>query len=250
MTPGSSLMPADLPIEAVAAEIDQPAPALDEGLQRRPHARRIIFRMGPGDEAAISRDEIGTFGIEGLVVDHVIGLAELLQPIRDMEIGIEAPERPLRPHVEDRPQARAVEAAAAVAMHVIGREAEIAPGHEEEVRGAEGQQRPMGALGRRILIGVMAVGIGEICGASRQEGDGRLGLALGRQDEEGDVILARRPAAEPRGIDAAGEIGGNRPGEARLPAAVVEIVLMEMDGGVIGRGLAPADAAARPSDAP
>ena len=76
----------------------------------------------------------------------------------------------------------------------------------------------------------------------------RLRPASRRAHEERDHVLDTA-ARQPRGVDAAPEVGGHLEGEVRLPAAVVEVVVVEVDGGVVLRRVAPAHLLASPARA-
>ena len=123
---GQIRMIGDLPVEAVAAEIHQTAPAALVGSHTAPHPGRPIFRMGSRQHHAVRREQRQAATIQLLVRDHVVLDAVCLQPVDDMGVRIELVDLGsahirfvFRPHVQDRTQAGGIGDAAAVAMGVV-----------------------------------------------------------------------------------------------------------------------------------
>src|ERR1041385_61922 len=75
------VMGRDTPVEAVAAEIHQPPAAGEIGVERIQHARRMILRMAPGDDAAVIIEESKAFLVDPIVGDDVELLLDRMQPI-------------------------------------------------------------------------------------------------------------------------------------------------------------------------
>ncbi len=150
-----------------------------------------------------------------------------------------------RPHGEDRPAARGEADARAVGMAVVGRGAidRVLIG---VVRiSTPTSDTPMISL---IRIAARVIGIGLVSEGRGEESDRGKRPLSGRQDVKGQPILARF-AFEMERIGAALQAGRNRPSEARLPAAIVEIVVVEMDGAIITGSVPPAHLAPAPASA-
>ena len=136
-------------------------------------------------------------------------------------------------------------------MPIVGRNSEIATPDQEQVARRELQQRAVADFRDWILVAVVAVGISHECCGRGDEGDRRPGFAPGRADEEGDEVLAGfiLGASHMSGIEATGQIGRYSPGKIGFPAAVVEIVVVEMDGAIEIRPVAPVKGLAIPAGA-
>jgi hypothetical protein len=120
----------------------------------------MIFGMAAGDDRTIGGEQRRALAVDVLIGDDVAALADGVQPIGDMEIGVEVPYPLLRPGIEDRAQPRGIASAAAVAMAVIGRDPEVAALDQEKIGRGEFQQGAVADLGDGILIAMVAVGIG------------------------------------------------------------------------------------------
>ena len=100
--------------------------------------------------------------------------------------------------------------------------------------------------GIRIAAGM--IGIGLIGEGGGQKSDGRGGGAARRQHIEGDVILTFG-AGNMKGIGAGTQIRRHFEAEIIRPAAIAQIIGVEVDGGVIGACMAPAHLGPRPAGA-
>ena len=196
--PGQGVVEGGAPVEAVAAEIHQPPAPGEIGIEGIEHGRRVIFGMAAGDDRAIGREQRQALAVDILVGDDVAALADGVQPVGDVEIGVEVPDPLLGAGVEDRAQPRGIAGAAAVAMAVIGGDAEVAALQQEQIRRREFQQGAVADLGDGILIAMMAVGIGHEGGGRGDEGQRRGRQAPRRLDEEGNEILASLAARRRR----------------------------------------------------
>ena len=144
----------------------------------------------------------------------------------------------LRPHVENRAQPRRVADAAAVRMGIVERGAVFAVLVEEELVRVECRELAGEQLAEGAVEGQMLVRIGHVLDRRQQEGDA-CRAARRRQHHEGHVLLgALRP--EPRGVDPARHPRRHGPFEIDVPAGVVEVVVVEVDGAVFMRRVAPA----------
>ena len=83
---GARLVARDAPVEAVAAEIAQPAALPRIGGQRIERAERVVFRMRSGQHRAIRRDQRDAFVVQVLVGDDIEVEALLLQPGQQMQV--------------------------------------------------------------------------------------------------------------------------------------------------------------------
>ena len=100
-------------------------------------------------------------------------------------------------------------------------------------------QRVVRHGGVGVAPGDLLVGVGEV-GVGRQEhGDRRGGGATLGSHEEGDEVLGLACLEMDR-VDAAGEIGGDLPGEIGFPARVLQVVVVEEDRAVLVRRQAKA----------
>ncbi len=90
---GQAVVEGGAPVEAVAAEIHQPPAPGEIGIEGIEHGARVIFGMAAGDDRAIGREQRQPLAVDVLVGDDVVALADGVQPIGDVEIGIEVPYR-------------------------------------------------------------------------------------------------------------------------------------------------------------
>ena len=165
-----------------------------------------------------------------------------------MGVGAQGPDPVGEPHRLHRPEPRGIADARAVEVRVVGREPEVAPLVEEARRLVQHQEEAALHLHVGVVGEVMRVGIGHEGGAGGEEGDRRSGLPERRIHEEGDPLgdLAGR---EPRRIEPARQVGRQNQLEIRRPAAIGEIILVEMHRGIMRRPLRPAHHAAVPMGA-
>src|SRR6185369_5006474 len=218
------------------------------GLKGIDHRQGVIFGMAAGDDATIILEKLSAFGIDAVIGDDVIFLASRFEPVDDMEIGIEVPDRPLRPGVQDRAAGRAVTGTAAIEMIIIERDTEIAPLAQEEFGRTQFKKSPIGRLGERVLPAMMTVGISEERISRGEEGDRRRCRPARRQDEERDMVflLWRVTAFNMQSINAAAQIRGHLPADVALPTGVIKVVAVEMNGAIECRLVAPAGGLALP----
>ncbi len=235
----------DAPVEAVAAHIHQPSAAPDPAVERVEHGERIVFRMTAGQQDAVRADEIEPFLVQIVVGDDVEGKAAAVEPVDDEEIAAIIPPPPGRANIGRRAMARGVADAAAVGVAIIGRVAHLGMLEQQDVDGVEHGEPALGDLGHHRAEAADIVLIDGIGGGRGEVDDVGASLALGRTDEEGDLEL-RLLRRQPRGIAAAPQAGGNREGEIRLPARIGDVVVVEMDGAVLHRRVAPVHLAAVP----
>jgi hypothetical protein len=78
------------PVEAVAAEIDQPPAGPEMIGERLHHALGMIFRMLPRDDHAIRCEQRGTLLVQVVIGDHVGLDAEAVQEMDDVAVGADA----------------------------------------------------------------------------------------------------------------------------------------------------------------
>src|SRR6266567_6628369 len=81
----------DLPVEAVAAHVNEAAAAPKIGFDRVQHLDAVVFGVTARQHHAIGLQEIEALAVQILLGDDVIIAAELLQPIDDEEIEVEIP---------------------------------------------------------------------------------------------------------------------------------------------------------------
>jgi len=81
------------PVEAVRAQVHPAPTARLIGFVRIEHALGRIFRVAAGQHDLVARQEIDAFTIEILVGMDIEGEAHLFEPVGEMEIGIELPQR-------------------------------------------------------------------------------------------------------------------------------------------------------------
>ena len=182
-------MPGDAPVEAVGAEIHQAPAAVGEVLQRVQHFQAVVLRMRARHDAAIRLQAIDPFVVQVLVGDDVAVEALGRQPVGDVGIGVELPQVALRPHVEDGPQAGGMGNAAAVAMQIVGREAEGMGLFQELVSAVDGGELRAAQLVEAPAGVHLVVGVGEVARGRHQEDEARGRLALGRAHEQRRELL-------------------------------------------------------------
>ena len=168
------------PVEAVAAHVHQPAAVVQVGAQTVEHLDRVVLGVRGRQHDLVGRQGRRAFEVQILVGDEVDLELLRVEPVDEVGVGHELPRivrGDLRPHVGDRPQARRVADAAAVAVARV--EAE----------------RP-----ERAGPGA---GVGEVAeGRDQQRNPRRRRPPLLRADEERHVVLARA-VAQPGRVDAA-----------------------------------------------
>ena len=87
--------------------------------------------MAAGQDDLVGAEQIGPVEVQVFVGDDVVGELFLLQPLDQVQVGGEVasagvqPGAVLRPHVHDRPEPRRIADAAAVAVDVVERQAEL-----------------------------------------------------------------------------------------------------------------------------
>ena len=94
------------PVEAVATHVDEATTASLKGRKSIEHTQRWIFRMGAGGDTAIRREQCKTMPLEIVFGDDVVGDVLGFQPVSDMGVGRELPQRLLGREVEHRAQPR------------------------------------------------------------------------------------------------------------------------------------------------
>ena len=82
----------DAPIEAVAAEIDQPPAAAGVGGERIERARRVVFGMRAGQHGAVRRQQFGALVVEVLVGEDVERQVLRVEPRQQVRIGRVVPQ--------------------------------------------------------------------------------------------------------------------------------------------------------------
>ena len=229
------------PVESVAAEIHQPAAHPEMVLEGLHHPFGMIFRVLPGDHHAIGRQCRHTLVMEVMIGDDVMLHADGVQPLVDIALGDPARgagaaldgvhQRELaRPGVEHRAGLRHQRHAGAVGMVVVAGEAEL----RVHVRRL-GQRTPGsgagGDLGATAGAHVAAI---DLVGEGRDQ-QHHVGARLRRTNDEGDVVLAR-VVLDMRGIEPARPVRRHGEREALPPAQRPLVVVMEMDGAVLGGG--------------
>ena len=243
-------MVGDLPVEAVGPEIHEAAALFGVSQQGIRHRLRGVFGMAARDDAIIRLQQGLALQMQRLVGHDIVGKSVLLQPVEDQGVGAEVPHARARLHAEHRPVARGVTHAAAVAVTVVGRGAQLRMHlqvHLGPGQGGEAVHRPLQEAPHLHMGAVIAVtDIGRGRHQHRQPGTR---LSPGRQDVEGGV---GGPAAQvdTAAVDAARPVRRNRQRNVVLPAAVDDIVLVEVDGAVVVGVVGPAVRAGVPAAAP
>ena len=139
------------------------------------------------------------------------------------------------PHRQQRPAQARIADAAAVRVLVVGRGGVFRVLVSVPRIGAPPGLARLKAL-RRVAAPVVAI---DLVGEGRgQKHDRRRCRAFRRQDVDRHDVL-RLAAAQPHAVNAGRHSLGDVHGEIGVPAAIVEIVLVEMDRGVVARRMAP-----------
>ena len=244
----------DPPVEAVAAEVHQPAAPLEVGRQRVHRPEALVLGVRRGQDDLVRGEQLETLGVEVLVGDHVVAVAHLLQPVEEVEIGGQVADagsprvhvgQEARSEVQDGPETRGVGDPAPVAVVVVGGEPVVL------VLVARPRARPPGRHARPVLVVGDAsrdVRVHDIGEGGHQHADVGCRPSAPRADEERDHVLdvaraqAHRVHAAPEPVrHGVREVGG--------PPAVVEVVVVEVDGAVLTGRVAPAGLLARPARA-
>ena len=165
--------------------------------------------------------------MEVLVGDEVVVGAGPFEPGDEVRVRVERPHQRARLEVQDRPPPGRVHHAAAVPVVLVHRLADLGTGQEVRVA------RRAVARERQVLVGVRQVG-----GGRGQEQHGRPPRAWCGAHEEHGVVLARL-GRQPHGVEPARQVGGHVPLDIRLPTRVGDVVVVEVDGGVLGSVLRP-----------
>jgi hypothetical protein len=85
-------MKRDAPIEAVAAQVDEPPTLPHVDADGLPHGECVIFRVRPSNHGPVGPQQLEPTLMKLLVGDHVIVVAHRFKPIRNVSIRIEPPE--------------------------------------------------------------------------------------------------------------------------------------------------------------
>ena len=243
-------VPRDAPVEAVAAEIDEPAAAAGIGLQRVQRAGRVVLRVRAGQHRPVGRQQGGPLLVQVLVGDHVEGQPLRVQPGEQVAVRRVVPQprslgvvegQEARPHGQHRPQPRGEGDAAVVAMAVVGGPA------IDRVVVRVGCGAPGGHAGaeRRVHVAARVVGIGLVGEGRGQDGDRRVRPRPRRQHVERQPVLAAL-AGQVQRVGAARQVRRHLQAGVGLPPAIVDVVVVEVDRGVVGRRMAPAGLAPAP----
>ncbi len=160
-----------------------------------------------------------------LVGDDVVLVAQLVEPVDQMQVGRVLPRRlhqevvVLRPDAEDRPEPRREAEAAPVGMGVVDRAAILAMLGQEHVLVLHDRHAVDQQLRPARVVGEMLVGVGHV--ADRRHHHRDLGLLLPRagHDEERDVVLVAFLRGELHAVGIALIVRRDGPFEVDLPSA-------------------------------
>jgi hypothetical protein len=232
------------PVEAVGAQ-RQVAPAgVLVGHDAVHHGFAVVLGVRQRGQHRVARERAHALAVELHVGDQVVRNALLLQPVDEVRVDGQVAGLRARAHVEHRAQPRAVGAAAAVHVMVVGGLAQLGVLLQVDVVAREHQQ----PLGQHLEVDRVqaqrAVGVGHVGHGGREHGQLRARRIGRRRDEEADVGLgvlrdlrvggpqaqrmeARAPAARHVELQRGG------------PAAVVDVVAVEVDCAVLARRQPP-----------
>src|SRR6516165_9022019 len=149
------------------------------------------------------------------------------------------------PHRQERPAQARMADAAAVRVLVVGRRAIFGM-----LVGIPRIGIPLGLPSAKGVVDATALMIAiDLVGESRGQKDDRRRRGPGRwqyvyRHDVLDIVTAQADAVNP-----AGHSGGNLEDEVGFPAAIVEIIFMKMDGGVLARHVPPVGLFAGPTRA-
>ena len=127
-------MERDPPIESIPTQIHEPPAPMDVGFERVKHRSAVILGMRAGQHDPVVLDQRQSFAVQILIGNDVEAFASVFEPTQDVRIGVELPyvgtgaaqgPNDLGLHVDDRPQARAVEYARPVIVNVVETKAEF-----------------------------------------------------------------------------------------------------------------------------
>ena len=194
--------------------------------------------MAAGNNGGVLAEECGALRFDILIADHVIVLAHRLEPGAHVAVVNEVESVETGSHVEDRSQAGAIEHAAAVAVRVVVRAPQFPVLAQEHLGLTKSEEAFVEVLDVVAVHPVMRVGVSHESCRGCDEGDRCCGFALLGTDEERDpafIVIG----AKTHCVEAATGPRRDSPGEVGLPATVVEIVVMEVDGAVLFRRKTP-----------
>ena len=217
------------PVEAVAAHVHEPPTAPEVGRQRVQHLPRVVLGMAAGEDDPIVREQRQAFGVQIVVGDDVVRLPLGFQPVEQTEIEEQVPQPAGGPGVDDRPPARDVAHAGAVGVRVVGGAAQLGVIHQQQIGRIHDGQRTDEQLGRARAHAPAIVRVGEVGGGGGQERHRRAWPAPRRTHVEHDPEVGAALGLQLQRVDAAAGAGRDDRGEARAPAGVVEIVVVEVD---------------------
>ena len=214
--------------------------------------------MGAGSDHRVILQHLRAFVVKLLIGDDVVVVALRLHPRGEVGVGGEvaqprASNSGVRvgdvtdAHVQHGPMPRRDGDSAPVGMMVVGREPvlDVAAGVVRISAPLRGLRLPV-RLPPRVPrpLGTGMVRVDRVREGRDEHRDRCGGPALRRHHEERDVLPRVRRREHQRAGGRASALG-HRPLERHRPAAVVDVVLVEVDRRVLARGMSPAHLAGR-----
>ena len=148
--------------------------------------------MRAGEHHAVAAEQLDAFALEIVVGGDVVREALGVQPLDEVEVGGELPDRAgavarLRPHRQDRTAPGREADPAAVGVMIVRRQPELGVRHQMEVVRVEHRRVTDDRLPDRHLGDDVVVGVREVAGRRHEEEDLRRRPARRRQHEERHV---------------------------------------------------------------
>ncbi len=186
--------------------------------------------MAARDDHAVGRQRLDTVVVDVLVGDHVVAQAGVFEEGVDVGVRSEVPPVSAGSKLQHRPVARAEHHSRPVWVLLVVAAAQLGMLTHVLVLGAEARAgaHEVGSFEQHPVVGVR-----HVRRRGHEQGDVVCGPPFSRPHEERNPILAG-VATDPKGVDAAREIGGESQLRCRIPPCVVEIVVVEVNGVPLG----------------
>ena len=171
---------------------------MDVGFERVKHRGAVILGMRAGQHDPVVLDQRQSFAVQILIGNDVEAFAAVFEPTQDVRIGVELPyvgtgtaqgSNNLGLHVDDGPQARAVEYARPVVVNVVEAKAEFRVLLHEQVMFLMLQEPSDHDLRFRYVQCDAVVGVRHVASCRQQDGSGRRRPLSRRKHRERNVEL-------------------------------------------------------------
>ena len=227
------------PVEPVAAHIDETAAPLLVVKQGLHHSRGGVLGMRRRHDTGVGFEKSHAFSVEVVVGDDIEGNPQFLEPVGDVGVGVVLPDVVAWPHAQEGSETRGIGNTGAVAVVVIHRQSVLRVHVKVDIGHVDLAELVAGVLARVTPTDLhVVVDVGVVAAGGNQQGQAGPRTTRRGTDIEGDVepliVLGQEG-----GKRAAPAIGRHLPGGIRFPGAVIEIVVVEVDGAIVFRPMGP-----------